>query len=158
MTRPSEGQALEDRFWAKVSKAAGDDCWEWQGWRTSKGYGRMKVSGRKAMASNIALAIAGRPLAPKECALHRCDNPPCVRASHLFVGTRTANNADKVAKGRQAKGRAVSTNRLTEADVREIRRLYGSGGYSQPELAASFGVRHSTIGYITRGETWRWLL
>ena len=33
--------------------------------------------------------------------LHRCDNPPCVRGSHLFLGTIADNNADMKAKGRK---------------------------------------------------------
>lgn len=36
--------------------------------------------------------------------LHTCDNPPCCEPSHLFVGTQAVNQADKVAKGRQARG------------------------------------------------------
>lgn len=31
---------------------------------------------------------------------HTCDNPPCCRGSHLFLGDALANMQDKVAKGR----------------------------------------------------------
>jgi hypothetical protein len=39
------------------------------------------------------------------------------------------------------------------ADVRVIRALRGC--LSQRRLAAWFGVDHTNIGYIQRGETWR---
>lgn len=32
--------------------------------------------------------------------LHRCDNPKCIRVSHLFLGTIADNNHDAKAKGR----------------------------------------------------------
>jgi hypothetical protein len=37
--------------------------------------------------------------------LHRCDNPPCVRPDHLFLGDPKANIADMLAKGRGLTGR-----------------------------------------------------
>lgn len=32
--------------------------------------------------------------------LHRCDNPPCFRDEHLWLGTQADNQADMAAKGR----------------------------------------------------------
>jgi hypothetical protein len=34
------------------------------------------------------------------CVCHRCDNPPCVRPDHLFLGTVQENNEDRERKGR----------------------------------------------------------
>jgi hypothetical protein len=34
------------------------------------------------------------------CACHVCDNPPCIRPSHLFAGTHSENGRDAVKKGR----------------------------------------------------------
>jgi hypothetical protein len=108
------------------------------------------------MATHIALAIAGRPLGPDECALHRCDNPPCVREDHLFAGSKADNNRDRQAKDRGIKGTQVNTNKLTGEQVQEIRQLYSTGNYSQPELGRRYGVRHATIGHIVRRESWAW--
>ncbi len=152
MTNDSR-RPIAERFWARVSQ--GDGCWEWQGYRSPKGYGRMREGGRRVMASNVALALAGRPLAEGECALHHCDNPPCVRPDHLFAGSKADNNHDRALKRRGVEGERVNTNKLTRDEVAEVRRLYATGGYSQPQLGRMFGVRHGTIGYIVRGETWK---
>lgn len=34
--------------------------------------------------------------------LHRCDNPPCIRPDHLFLGTDLDNVRDATSKGRRA--------------------------------------------------------
>lgn len=153
--KPPPAATLEDRYWAFVVKRP-DGCWEWTG-PTHKGYGRVKFARVQYMATHISLALAGRPLAAGEFALHHCDNPPCTRPDHLFAGSKEENAGDRHLKNRDARGRLVNTNVLSEQDVHEIRRLYASGGYSQPQLGALFGVRHSTIGYIVRRETWAWL-
>ncbi len=38
------------------------------------------------------------------CVLHKCDNPPCIRPDHLFLGTLNDNNQDMLKKGRYARG------------------------------------------------------
>jgi len=81
----------------------GDDCWEWQGKLTPDGYGYCSFMGRTHLAHRVMfLLVRGRW--PKDCALHRCDNPRCGRPDHLWEGDRAANNADRDAKGRTARG------------------------------------------------------
>lgn len=63
----------------------------------------------KAHRAVLAFKL-GRPLSTDECALHTCDNPPCVNPDHLFVGTNKDNVADSVSKGRRH-GRKVGVRR-----------------------------------------------
>lgn len=44
--------------------------------------------------------------------------------------------------------------KLTLADVRSIRRKWGSGAWTQSALCREYGVTINTIGRIVRGESW----
>jgi hypothetical protein len=91
---------LPDDFWDRVAKVG--DCWEWQGGRTSGGYGHVRDLGSDRMlyAHRVAFEMQHRPLARGEFVLHACDNPSCVRGSHLVAGSNADNMLDASAKGR----------------------------------------------------------
>ena len=99
----------EARFWENVKKADGDACWEWTASLQRGGYAQMKRKGKKIRASRFAYEIVNGPIAsPLLFVCHTCDNPKCVRADHLFLGTAADNNADMMAKGRYSHGEAHS--------------------------------------------------
>lgn len=81
-------------------------CWEWQGNRFPKGYGRVPTRGWGSIGSNCRvhrffyINLVGA--IPKGMnVLHKCDNPPCCNPDHLFIGTHADNSNDKVNKCRQ---------------------------------------------------------
>lgn len=149
------GAADVARLWSKVVKF--DRCWEWAGTRLRRGgYGQIGISSKVVMAHRVSWAIAnGDP--GKLCVLHRCDNPPCVNPAHLFLGTLCDNVRDMDRKGRRrvSKGERHAQAKLTEQDVREIRRLHGDGDTTIRRLGAQFSVHHSTINNILLGRWWR---
>lgn len=146
-------EAAVARFWAKVDRADGDGCWVWAGYLTRYGYGQVWWARRREPAHRVAWELENGPIPGRLVACHKCDNRPCVRPSHLFLGTRQDNNADMLAKGRQARGRAYPQAKLTEDDVRAIRRGLAEGRTNN-ELGATFGVDPSAIRQIARGVAW----
>jgi len=94
-------------FWARVVPVSDDPdgCWEWTGGRDAKtGYGKFRLlySGRQPhlWAHRVAYLLSRGVLPEGRRVLHRCDNPPCCRPDHLFVGTQRDNLRDMLAKGR----------------------------------------------------------
>lgn len=80
-------------------------CWEWPGPRDTDGYGRAIRGKRYRRAHRVSYELANGPIPAGLCVLHRCDNRPCVRPSHLFLGTRRDNALDKTLKRRVRHGR-----------------------------------------------------
>lgn len=161
MTTGRPPTPLRDRFWPRVRKGAG--CWLWLGGVDSDGYGQIAVKAAdghrtSARAHRIAWELTHGPVPAGLCVLHRCDNPPCVRPDHLFLGTPTDNNHDMLAKGRERPPVGVEHGmaRLTEEQAREIRRRVAAGE-SRRAVAALMGVHYSHACSVARGARWKHL-
>lgn len=143
------------RFWSRVQKS--DGCWTWTGSKDGDGYGFV---GRDR-AHRFSYELANGPIPKGLCVLHTCDNPPCVRPDHLFLGTHADNVADRHAKGRDSHkprvpvriGEAQPMAKLTNAVVAEIRAAYATGT-STRDLAKRHGVSQPTISRVVRGRLW----
>lgn len=78
------------------------NCWIWTKNIGSNNRGKFRVFGKQEPAARAAWLILFGKIPNGECVLHRCDNPKCVRPSHLFIGTQMDNIKDMNAKGRHA--------------------------------------------------------
>lgn len=93
------GDDFEVRFWTSVKSSAG--CWEWMKGRSDeRGYGVTADVGRKLQAHRASWELHYGPIPEGLFVCHKCDNPPCVRPDHLFLGTHLDNMRDMIAKGR----------------------------------------------------------
>ena len=93
-----------ERFWKKVDKTPGQgpqgDCWQWTGYCNEDGYGKFGLRGQAVSASRVAYLIKTGEDPGQWCVLHHCDNPPCLKPTHLWKGTQRENAHDKIKKGR----------------------------------------------------------
>jgi hypothetical protein len=89
-----------ERFWLQVVKT--DGCWLWTGAIDSNGYGKFALPRpwRRVAAHRVSFALHNGELEPGKFVCHACDNPPCVRPDHLFLGTQSDNMRDMLRKGR----------------------------------------------------------
>jgi hypothetical protein len=149
-------EALADRFWSKVDKTS--FCWLWRAAKTGAGYGQIRITTgpgqSKAIYSHrISWELANGPIPEGLEVLHKCDNPPCVRPDHLFLGTQSDNENDSVSKGRwnHPKGEEHPKAILTYAQVEEIRK----STLSQRKLAKQYSVSRGAVQAILNGRNWR---
>jgi hypothetical protein len=148
-----ESKAFEERFIPEPNSG----CWLWIGMQqVGKEYGLFCFKQKTRKAHRAAWNIYCGAIPPGLHVLHKCDNPPCVNPDHLFLGTHQDNMRDMTNKGRAVgpKGEQCHLARMTEEQVREIRRLK-EAGYTAWALAGIFGVDRTQIWKIVRRKTWK---
>lgn len=157
-------------FNERVRFIDGDGCYEWEGSLDSKGYGRMPAGGFKHVkAHRVAMLIEKGDIEDGLVVAHKCDNPRCVRPSHLMVCTQTDNIKDRNKKGRTATGARSGAvvcpevrprgvfqwkHKLTNEDVVVIRNRCASGE-SHISISKDYGVSHQCIYYVAHRKTWK---
>lgn len=85
---------------------------------------------------------------------HTCDNKICINPNHLLVGTNQDNVNDKVNRNRQIRNENSPMSKLTNSQVKEIKRMINAG-IKNTVIAKYFNVDASNISKIKHGETWR---
>jgi hypothetical protein len=155
-----------ERFWNKVDRRSDDECWEWQAGHNGR-YGLFTIRHRKYYAHRIAYRIT-HGVVSDLVVCHHCDNPRCVNPAHLFAGTQSDNLRDAIKKGRMHPPKSPQTQptmrgenhpeaKLSNADVRQIRKLLKAGKLTQQEIGNQFGVSASNISLIKLGKKWQYL-
>jgi hypothetical protein len=147
----------QERFWDNVEVKSGlERCWLWKGRASTNGYGRFSFRRSTYKAHRVAFFLSNGRIEDNLLVLHRCDARLCCNPSHLYQGSAKDNSADAVERGRHTRmyGSRNGKAKLTENEVRSIRRQYRQGATTQKSLARYHGVGESTIYYICSGERW----
>lgn len=170
------------RFWSKVDRRGGDECWCWTGGKDKDGYRRFWVNGATRRAHRIAFIIHnGQPFPKGLETLHSCDNRPCCNPAHLSAGTSLDNSQDMMRKGRHVwavspekcprgakhpffgktvqslPGELNPSSKLTSEQVLQIRELGCLPGKNYNAIGRSFGVTGQLVSQIVRRKSWRHL-
>lgn len=157
MHAPSRASRGEAKRWLEDHVSfSGGDCLRWPFYSDDKGYGLVKFEG-SFIGAHRAMCILAHGMPPKGdrmVAAHECGkgHEGCVNPKHLKWKTYAENSGDRKKHGTHPAGERNSQARLARDAVVFIRKL--EGAYSSREIGRAFGVSHTHVCRIWRGEGW----
>lgn len=122
------------------SKRTKGGCLEWLLGMDVGGYGKVRYGGKTRRVHRLGLELIGVEVPDRAEVRHLCNNRICWEPSHLMVGNRHQNVADRLG----------FSSKLTADAIREIRTSHLAGR----QLAALFEVAPSTISMIRSRKIW----
>lgn len=155
--RPGEARAWLEHHIAHWHEAQDiNACVLWPFAVNSRGYPCIAINGASKLVTRyVAQRAMDVSLSVDELICHTCDTPRCVNPWHLYPGDDATNTADKLDRGRHARGDSSGRAKLTADDVREMRASF-TGRYGETiALARRYDVDVHTITDALCGVTWR---
>lgn len=125
--------------------------------RSDQAAGYLRVTIRRFVHSLVAQAFLGPPPeGPEEYVVnHRDGDKSNNRPDNLEWATRSENQLHALDTGlSRGRGETHPRAKLTDEQVREIRRRYTGGWGEQTQLAKEYGVSQMLISQIVRGDIW----
>lgn len=130
--------------------------------RNCSGKGYLFVALGAGKQINVHRLVAGAFIGPCPIGLevNHIDGDKLNNAStNLEYCTRSENEKHSLRLGLRKPfhkiGQEHPRAKLTEKDVRQIRRLYSSGKYSQSEIGKMYGMKQCSIQHITKRRIWK---
>lgn len=142
-----EGETIK---WIRANASyQGDDCLFWP-FSRGDGYGSFGFEGKNYRAHRFMCQLVnGPPPTPLHQAAHSCGNGRngCMTPRHLSWKTNGENQLDRRQHG------TTNRSKLTAEDDAKIREMAKT--MTQMQIAAVFGVTHSTVQYRLYGGSYR---
>jgi hypothetical protein len=117
-------------------------CWIWVLRKDSAGYGVLYTGHHAYRAHRVYWERVHGPLPEGFLLHHRCEQRSCVNPDHQ--------------EPLSAAGHAQTHGKLTEDQVREIRRRVAAGE-SMIAVAEAFGVKRMQVWKIVTRRAWKWV-
>lgn len=151
-------KSIEKRFFGKVGPLSFTTlCMQWTGATNHDGYGIIAIKGETIRyAHRVSWELHYGQIPQGMNVLHSCDNRPCVRPDHLFIGAQVDNIRDMMDKGRDkhCPGESNGRAKLTDEKVIEIIGLL-KAGHKHQTIADRFGCSEPSIWQIAHKRTWK---
>lgn len=146
-------------------RTIGDNKWQISYRNDPDGYVRVRfsVEGRRINKKTAILVLqyfVGPRPTPQHHAAHKDGNKKNNHLSNLYWATPKQNTADRVKHGTMRMpspshpGASNGRAKLTETNIRSIRKSYSNGNITQQMLADKFGVSDVLISLIVRLKVW----
>ncbi len=133
-------------------------CWPWQGTIIESGYGLAHVNKDHIRAHRLSYELFVGLVPDGLNVLHDpilCNNRHCVNYHHLRCGTKRDNAQDSIIAGTKIHGEDHHNAKLSDDDIREMRRLYTIDNISYEKIAKSFHISFSTARMAIKAKKWK---
>ena len=148
--RAGRGEAVA--FIEYAAKYRADTCLFWPFASRADGYGNILWKGKYVTAHHaVCFEAHGPPPSTGYYAAHKCRHKACIAPRHLRWATPKQNQHDRIADGTSNAGEAHGMAKLTDRQVRYIRRSAKSLSVLSKELKIS----KSQIGLVRQGLRWK---
>jgi len=149
-----------DRFNSKIEKLE-SGCWIFIGAKDEHGYGAFH-SNTYRRAHRFSWFMHHGLIPDGLFVLHKCDNPPCIRVDHLYLGDYSQNTKDMMDRNRQSTpkityiGEQSKAARITNEQALHIKKLLEEGICSS-KIARIVDVSNHIVYRIKTKKCWKHL-
>lgn len=131
-----------DSLDAKYTVNIDTGCWEWQREKNNKGYGRLRINGKKVSSHRHYYELHAGPIPDGLELDHKCRNRGCCNPEHLEIVTHKEN----VRRGLSAK--------MTWEKVIRLREHRQDEELSYTILGKTFGISKNQAWLIGTYRNW----
>ena len=129
-------------------------CWICTSHSKSYGYPYITLNYKRKRLSRVIYEKFNGKILDGLVVMHICDNPNCINPNHLILGTSKQNSEDMVKKNRNQKGEQKKNSKLTNADVKFIRKCK----IGATTLAKKYNVSQTLIKMVRNNKCWKHIL